>query len=133
MSAEVATTHNLPGDQTFVVNDVPTKVPTRDMCREPFLPQLEPWTAAVDPTMLERVMGKFEGDDRSGAFNPQLAERCLRALRYCGIGYVQMACHRDITRFSTSNRWGPTPVVVLLAGVRLSSHHQVGADSGDLP
>lgn len=124
MSCEVACVHNLPKGQTFTVNDVPPKVPTHAQCREPFLPELEPWTAAVDPTTLERVLDRFEGDARAGAFNPDLGERCLRALRYCCLGAAQMACHRDITKFTTTNRWGPTPVVVLLAGVRTTAHVQ---------
>lgn len=124
MSCEVACVHNLPEGQTFTVNDVPRKVPTLAQCQEPFLPELEPWTAAVDPTVLEKVMARFEGDSRAGAFSPDLAERCLRALRYCGFGCAQMACHRDVTRFSTTNRWGPTPLVVLLAGVRTPAHRK---------
>ena len=122
MACSVETIHNLPEGQTFVVPDVPSRVPTATQCKEPWPVELEPWTAAVEPRMLERVLDKFEEDARTGAFNPELGERCLRAIRYCGPTYVEQSVHRQITRFSTFNSWGPSPLVVLLAGVRLTTH-----------
>ena len=125
MSCEVACIHNLPEGQTFMVNDVPRKVPTHAQCQEPFLPELEPWTAAVDPSMLEKVMAKFEADGRTGAFNPTWRSAACRpfvtADSVCPDGLP-----RDVTRFSTTNRWGPTPLVVLLAGIRTTVHPRGG-------
>ena len=95
MSCDVSSVaHNLPADQTFVIPKVslPTKVPTATQCKEPWLVELEPWTAAVDPHMLERVLSKFEADGRTGAFNPELGEKCMRAFGTAGAHTSRWRC-----------------------------------------
>ena len=129
MSAEVSCSHNLPEGQTFVVDEVPPRAPRVSLHKVPFLPPLSRWEASVDPCLLEKSLSRFEADGRPGAFDPRLGEACMRALRHCGVGFVEIACNRDVTRFTTANRWGPTQVVVLLAGVRLSRHREEDAET----
>jgi len=129
MSAEVSCSHNLPEGQTFVVDEVPPRAPRVSLHKVPFLPPLSRWEASVDPCLLEKSLSRFEADGRPGAFDPRLGEACMRALRHCGVGFVEIACNREVTRFTTANRWGPTQVVLLLAGVRLSCHTEEDAET----